>query len=82
MQGRDPASPQRDPAAVQAEIEQVQQRLAASIDALADRANPKNAARRGLDRGASGRWPLGRGGARAAGRRPGAPRQQPTGPAR
>ncbi|GAA3965541.1 DUF3618 domain-containing protein [Thermobifida alba] len=50
MQGRKPVGPPRDPAAVQAEIEQVQRRLAASIDELVDRTNPKNVARRGLEK--------------------------------
>ena len=48
MPRRKPVGPQRDPAAVQAEIEQVQQRLAASIDELAERTHPKNVAKRGL----------------------------------
>ena len=48
MPRRKPVGPQRDPAAVQAEIEQVQQRLAASIDELVERTHPKNVAKRGL----------------------------------
>lgn len=50
MPRRKPVGPQRDPAAVQAEIEQVQQRLAASIDELVERTNPKNVAKRGLEK--------------------------------
>ncbi|KUP98435.1 DUF3618 domain-containing protein [Thermobifida cellulosilytica] len=50
MRGRGSARRQRDPAAVQAEIEQVQRQLAASIDALVDRASPRSIARRGLQK--------------------------------
>ncbi|RCV48824.1 DUF3618 domain-containing protein [Marinitenerispora sediminis] len=48
MEGRDPARARRDPASVQAEIERTQARLVSNVDAIADRTNPRNAARRGL----------------------------------
>ncbi|MFC7330000.1 DUF3618 domain-containing protein [Marinactinospora rubrisoli] len=48
MEGRDPARARRDPASLQAEIERTQARLVSSMDAIADRTNPRNAARRGL----------------------------------
>ncbi|WP_067963637.1 DUF3618 domain-containing protein [Nocardiopsis trehalosi] len=50
MEGRDPARARREPAQVQAEIERTQRRLAAAIDGITDRTNPRNVARRGFDR--------------------------------
>ncbi|MFC3999653.1 DUF3618 domain-containing protein [Nocardiopsis sediminis] len=50
MEGRDPAGTRRDPATVQAEIERAQRALARAVDEIADRTNPRNAARRGFDR--------------------------------
>lgn len=38
----------RDPAAIEREIEQTREDLARSIDELADRLSPKNAAQRGM----------------------------------
>ncbi|WP_017592680.1 DUF3618 domain-containing protein [Nocardiopsis potens] len=45
-----PAGARRDPAGVRAEIEQVQRRLAATLDELNDRTRPANLARRGAER--------------------------------
>ncbi|RAY15811.1 DUF3618 domain-containing protein [Actinomadura craniellae] len=39
-----------DPEALEREIERTREELALAIDELADRLNPKNAARRGVDR--------------------------------
>ncbi|MDA2803723.1 DUF3618 domain-containing protein [Nocardiopsis suaedae] len=50
MEARGPAGARRDPAGVQAEIEQVQRRIATTLDELADRAKPANVARRGAER--------------------------------
>ncbi|MFC4560373.1 DUF3618 domain-containing protein [Nocardiopsis mangrovi] len=50
MEGRDPAGARRDPATVQAEIERAQRALARAVDEIADRTDPRNAARRGFDR--------------------------------
>ncbi|MDA8370874.1 MAG: DUF3618 domain-containing protein [Nocardiopsaceae bacterium] len=50
MEGRDPAGARRDPASVQAEIERTQRRLAQAVDEIADRANPRSAARRSWNR--------------------------------
>src|SRR3954468_18487556 len=40
----------RDPEALEREIERTREDLARTVDALADRLNPKNAARRGVAR--------------------------------
>jgi Protein of unknown function (DUF3618) len=40
----------RDPAAIERDIEQTREELARSIDELADRLSPKNAAQRGMAR--------------------------------
>jgi hypothetical protein len=40
---------ERTPAEIEAEIEQTRQRLAGTVDAIADRVNPANVARRGAE---------------------------------
>jgi hypothetical protein len=43
------ADRERTPAEIEAEIEQTRQRLAGTVDAIADRVNPANVARRGAE---------------------------------
>jgi Protein of unknown function (DUF3618) len=44
-----PADRERTAAEIEAEIEQTRQRLAGTVDAIADRVKPANVARRGVD---------------------------------
>ena len=41
--------PERTPAEIEADIERTRERLAGTVDAIADRVKPANVARRGLD---------------------------------
>ena len=45
----DPSPNGRTPAEIEADIEAIRVRLAGTVDAIADRVNPKNVARRALD---------------------------------
>ena len=58
LEARPPAGPgdaagaavrERTPAEIEAEIERTRQRLAGTVDAIADRVNPANVARRGAE---------------------------------
>jgi hypothetical protein len=44
-----PAGRERSPAEIEAEIERTRQRLAGTVDAIADRVKPANVARRGAE---------------------------------
>jgi hypothetical protein len=44
-----PAARERTPAEIEAEIERTRQRLAGTVDAIADRVSPANVARRGAE---------------------------------
>lgn len=50
LEARPPQSrPERTPAEIEAEIERTRERLAGTVDAIAERVKPANVARRGLD---------------------------------
>jgi hypothetical protein len=50
LEAREPASrPDRSPAEIEAEIERTRQRLAGTVDAIADRVKPANVAHRAIE---------------------------------
>lgn len=49
LEARPPDRPERTPAEIEAEIQRTRERLAGTVDAIAERVKPANVARRGLD---------------------------------